>query len=207
MMKKSLVKVLLISMVCIFLTVGCSKQSGSNEEGKAKQTAEGETNEYSKISKESSLVDMAPGDSPDIYKTIPGAIVIVTCNGAMEDLNVEVDDDVLEGEKLSVNFKRYSCTVNEIIRLNDAEAFEGEIVLAVGMAVSGVFPEFKEGDKVIIAVKEASNGTPAEGCYIWNDISMYYVKEDGTIVAAYTEDSKFDGYTVDEFKALIINDK
>lgn len=201
-MRRKTVIILLLTMVCALISGGCGTEgTGENvaSQGKTEHIAD---REYVQKEKNLPLIELAPGDVVEGYAKISGAVIEATYKGQKENLTVEADDGI-EGGKTEVIFQRYSFTLNDIIRKNGDEAPKESFILGVNSMYSDVFPDLQEGDRVIIGVRKAEESFPDSDCYIWNDVSLFYIKGDGTIFSAYTEDNKYDGYRSESFKQFI----
>lgn len=194
--------VLLLTVLCILLTSGC----GTKEEKEENPVSRGEADnmvkrEYEQKEKNLPLIELSSEDVVYMYAKLTGAVVEATYMEQIDDVTVEAEDGT--EEKVNVSFHRYLFTLNDIIRTNGDESVEREFILLVNTMYDDVFPDLEEGDRVIIGVRENEQNIQQEVCYIWNDVSLFYIKSDGTVFSAYMEDNQYDGWKSEDFKKQI----
>lgn len=195
--KKTSGKLIIVMMLCLSLVCGCGKNAAKEgENGENAQNTGDRT--YQQRDRESLSVDYAEVDALDDLKNSAGVVIDATYKEKLEDrkTNAELPD----GAKTDYTFGQYSFSLNSVLVNNGNLNIGKDFILGVGEIVKDTFPELQEGDRIITAVKKAEYD---DNSYNWDSFVLFYVKNDGTVVSAYTEDSKYDGYTLEEFKDML----
>lgn len=195
--KKTSGKLIIVMMLCLSLVCSCGKNAAKEgENGENAQNTGDRT--YQQRDRESLSVDYAEVDALDDLKNSAGVVIDATYKEKLEDrkTNAELPD----GVKTDYTFGQYSFSLNSVLVNNGNLNIGKDFILGVGEIVKDTFPELQEGDRIITAVKKAEYD---DNSYNWDSFVLFYVKNDGTVVSAYTEDSKYDGYTLEEFKNML----
>ena len=130
--------------------------------------------------------------------------VVAEYTGEFEVQTVELKasecgiDDIFDREK-------YGFKLDSVVLNPKNENISEKFTLCVGPLYTEIFPKIEKGEKILMSVRSAKNGTAGYGKdeYIWNLQYMFRLKDDGTLISVYEKDADYNGLTVDELMALV----